>query len=311
MPRVVFLLIPHVHLLDVAGPAQVFSTAADLGHQHTLSYVAEDSPVSTVQALPVHAEVAWPALRPEDLIMVPGWRGPARLPTASTIQRLREHHAAGGAVAGICAGADALGMAGLLDGRRCTTHHAGQDELARRYPAAEVVRDVLYIEDQRVVTSAGVASGIDVALHILGTRVGPAAAGKVARAMIVYAARHGTAPQISTMLRHRHHHDDMVHLLQDLIDARFTERLTLPMLADAAGYSERTVTRLFRNATGLTPLAYQNNLRREHAEYLLGQGATVEAAARQAGYSDPRSLRRLRSAAGRAHDTSRAGALLQ
>ncbi|WP_328473459.1 DJ-1/PfpI family protein [Actinoplanes sp. NBC_00393] len=295
MPRVVFLLIPRVHLLDVAGPAQVFSTATDLGHSHTLTYVAEESPVATVQALPLQAGLEWPALQPDDLIIVPGWRGPTRMPGAATLQRLRDHHAAGGTVAGICAGADALGRAGLLDGRRCTTHHASQDELGRRYPSAQVVRDVLYVEDQRVVTSAGVASGIDVALHLLGTRFGPSTASRVARAMIVYARRQGTAPQISAVLRHRHHHNEAVHLLQDLIDAHFTERLTLPMLAEAVGYSERTVTRLFRNTTGLTPLAYQSALRLDHAEYLLGQGATAEAAARAAGFGDPRSLRRLRT----------------
>ncbi|GAA2266688.1 DJ-1/PfpI family protein [Nonomuraea roseoviolacea subsp. roseoviolacea] len=295
MPRVVFLLIPRVHLLDVAGPAQVFSTAADLGHEHTLSYVAEDTPVATVQGVPLHAERAWPDLEPDDLVIVPGWRGPTRMAGADTLHRLREHHAAGGTVAGICAGADALGRAGLLDGRRCTTHHATQDELARLYPRAEVVRDALYVEDERVVTSAGVASGIDVALHLLSTRRGPYAASQVARAMVVYGRRQGASPQISALLRHRGHNDDTVHRLQDLIDARFTQRLTLSTLADAVGCSERTVTRLFRHATGLTPLAYQTALRLERAEHLLGQGATTETAAREAGFGDPRMLRRLRA----------------
>jgi transcriptional regulator GlxA family with amidase domain len=187
------------------------------------------------------------------------------------------------------------GEAGVLDGRRCTTHHTIQDELARRYPAAEVVRDVLYAEHERVATSAGVASGIDVALHLLSTRHGPSAASRVARAMVVYGRRHGAAPQISAMLRHRSHHDETVHHIQDLIDVRFTQRLTLSMLADVVGYSERTITRLFRHATGLTPLAYQTALRLERAEHLIGQGATTETAAREAGFGDPRMLRRLRA----------------
>ncbi|MBB4942962.1 transcriptional regulator GlxA family with amidase domain [Streptosporangium album] len=72
MPRVVFLLIPRVHLLDVAGPAQVFSTAADLGYDHTISYVSEDKDVATVQGLPLRADDTWPALAPEDLVIVPG-----------------------------------------------------------------------------------------------------------------------------------------------------------------------------------------------------------------------------------------------
>lgn len=295
MPRIVFLLIPRVHLLDVAGPAQVFSTAADLGYEHALSYVSEDGHVPTVQGVPLHAEREWPHLEPDDLIIVPGWRGPTRMASADTLHRLSEHHAAGGTVAGICSGADALGRVGLLDGRRCTTHHAAQDDLARLYPKAEVVRDVLYVADERVVTSAGVASGIDVALHLLSTRRGPSAASKVARAMVVYARRQGTSPQISAMLRHRSHNDETVHHIQDLIDARFTQRLTLSLLADAAGCSQRTVTRLFQRATGVTPLAYQTALRLERAVHLLGQGATTETAAREAGFGDPRMLRRLRA----------------
>nr|BFE78246.1 hypothetical protein GCM10020093_008470 [Planobispora longispora] len=197
MSRVVFLLIPQVHLLDVAGPAQVFSTAGDLGHPYTLAYVAEEDEIATVQGLALRAQTVWPALTPDDLIIVPGWRGPTRPAGAETLRRLRDHHASGGTIAGVCAGADALGRAGLLDGRRCTTHHTVQDELARLHPRAEVVKDALYVEDDRIVTSAGVASGIDVALHLVTVRHGPHAAGQVARAMLVHIHRDGTAEQIS------------------------------------------------------------------------------------------------------------------
>ncbi|GAA1636359.1 DJ-1/PfpI family protein [Catellatospora bangladeshensis] len=131
MPRVVFVLVPSVHLLEVAAPAQVFSIATDLGHDYRLHYVSDQTPVRSVQGLALNADLDWPALTADDLVVVPGWRGPERMISADGARRMREHHAAGGTVAGICAGADALGRAGLLDGRRCTTHHAIQDELAR------------------------------------------------------------------------------------------------------------------------------------------------------------------------------------
>ncbi|GGM09381.1 GlxA family transcriptional regulator [Dactylosporangium sucinum] len=299
--RVVFLLVPQLHLLDLAGPAQVFSTVRDFGLGYSLHYVAEQEDVPTAQDVPLRAEIAWPDLGPDDLILVPGWRGSRLgvhgLLSGSTRRRLAAHHAAGGTVASVCAGADALGQAGLLDGRRCTTHHDLQDHLAARYPGARVLRDVLYVIDERVVTSAGIASGIDLALHLVATRHGPAVAARVAREMVVYARRNGDERQDSAMLRHRAHLSDVVHRVQDLIDGRFTERLPLRDLASSAGVSERTLTRAFGEATGLTPLRYQQMLRLERAEHLIGHGATVEAAARAAGFEDARMLRRLRSRA--------------
>ncbi|MER6153741.1 GlxA family transcriptional regulator [Streptomyces hirsutus] len=300
MSHIAFLLVPGLHLLDLAGPAQVFSTAAGFGHPYTLSYIAEQPLVPTAQGLPLVARLDWPELGPEDLIVVPGWQALALAGRpvigAASLQALRDHHARGGTVASVCAGAEALGRAGLLDGRRCTTHHDVQDELARRYPRAVVIRDVLYTADDRVVTSAGIASGIDLALHLIATRHGPAVAAQVARDMVVYARRNGHEPQASAMLRYRSHLDDTVHRAQDLLDARFDQPLPLPALAAAVGVSERTLTRLFTRATGgLTPLRYQQTLRLERAEHLINHGATVDGAARAVGFEDPRMLRRLRA----------------
>ncbi|MFJ3407590.1 GlxA family transcriptional regulator [Promicromonospora sp. NPDC090134] len=318
MTTVVFLLLPGVHLLDLAGPAQAFFTAGDFGHRYDLRYVSgtptrssaaggtPGSPVPDVavvasaQGLPLVAGTDWPALGPDDLVVVPGWRvgdDPQAWPrlTAEARERLRAHHAAGGTVASVCAGSDALGQAGLLDGRRCTTHHAVQDALAARHPRAHVVRDVLFTTDGGVVTSAGIASGIDLSLHLLAMRHGPALAARVAREMVVYARRNGAEPQASAMLRHRSHVDDTVHQAQDHIDEHFARTLPLAALAARAGVAERTLTRAFTRATGVTPLRYQQLLRRERAEHLIEHGATVGSAARTVGFEDSRSLRRLRT----------------
>ncbi|MEV3924745.1 GlxA family transcriptional regulator [Actinomadura coerulea] len=317
MTRVVFLLVPGLHLLDLAGPAQVFGMAADAGLPYRLAYVADHLPpgdpqetappcpaapatVPTAQGIPLQASTDWPDLAPGDIAMVPGWRwgdGRPHAPpvSARAARRLAAHHAAGGTVASVCAGAFALAHAGLLDGRRCTTHHELQDALARRHPRATVVRDVLYVTDGRVITSAGIASGIDLALHLVASRHGPGAAARTARAMVVYARRNGDEPQASALLRHRAHVSDTVHRAQDLIDARFARPLPLHVLAAEAGVSERTLTRRFTAATGLTPLRYQQELRLERAEHLVGQGATTDSAARAVGFTDARMLRRLRA----------------
>ena len=304
MTSVVFLLVPGLHLLDLAGPAQAFGTAGDLGCGYRLHYVAERAEIPTAQGVTVQAATSWPPLTAGDLVVVPGWRvSPAwtgaGMLAEHTLGRLSGHHADGGTVASVCAGADALGRAGLLDGRRCTTHHDIAGELARRYPRATVVPDVLYVVDDRVATSAGIASGIDLALHLIAVRDGPAVAARVAREMVVYARRNGDERQASAMLRHRGHLSDTAHRAQDHIETRFAEPLPLTEIADTCGVSERTLTRRFTAATGLTPLRYQQLLRLERAEHLIGHGATVEAAARAVGFTDARMLRRLRARTGR------------
>jgi transcriptional regulator GlxA family with amidase domain len=303
MPKVVFLLASRLrlHLLDLAGPAQAFFTAADHGYPYTLHYVAERPEIETAQGAILRAETRWPELDADDLIAVPGWRSPglgSSAPfTEESLRVLTRHHARGGLVASICSGAQALGEAGLLDGRRCTTHHELQDELAARYPRATVVRDVVYMVDGRVATSAGIASGIDLALHLIAVRHGPAAAARVGRAMVVYARRNGDEQQASAMLRYRWHMSDVAHRAQDHIESRFTDPLPLSGVAAACSVSQRTLTRRFAEATGMTPLRYQQILRLERAEHLIGHGATVEAAARAVGFQDARMLRRLRGRA--------------
>lgn len=295
---VLFVVAAQVHLLDLAGPAQVFSTADDVGAGYELAYVGEGDVVSSHQGIPLYAGTAWPALGPEDLVVVPGWRaggGPTPVPLSrETLDRIVAHHAGGGRVASVCAGAFALAAAGLLDGRRATTHHDVQDELARRFPPVRVVRDVLFVAEDRVFTSAGIASGIDLALHLVAMDHGPALAARTARSMVVHIRRGGSFPQASAMLRHRDHLADVVHRAQDILDARFAAPVPLAALAEAVGVSQRTLTRLFHQATGTTPLRYQQELRMERAAQLTNQGWSWEAAARDVGFTDARMLRRLK-----------------
>ena len=309
----VFLLAPGLHLLDLAGPTQVFSELTEIGRLHALRpyaahYIADHPEITTAQGLTIRADSGWPALTAEDLVFVPGWRsvgatgatgGPggavAGAFSEAALDRLREHHRRGGTVASVCSGADALGRAGLLDDRCFTTHHRLLDSMAKRYPRARAVRDVLFVEDRGVVTSAGIAGGIDLALHLVADRHGSGVAALVARAMVVFARRNGDQPQDSVMVRHRAHLDDAVHRVQDVIEARLAERVPLAELSRLSGCGERTLTRMFVRATGLTPLRYQQALRLERAEQAIGQGESVELAARVVGFEDARMLRRLRA----------------
>jgi len=290
---------PGVHLLDLAGPAQAFATAGELvGESWECVYVGETATVTSHQGLVMQVETSWPGLTEDDLVIVPGWRAGGNLHawrlSRPTLDRIVAHHAEGGTVMSVCAGAFALAESGLLNGRRATTHHELQDELARRYPSVSVVRDVLFVTADRVHTSAGIASGIDLSLHVIGERLGPRIASQVARAMVVFAGRSGTEPQASVLLRYRHHVDELAHRTQDIIDERYTQPLPLSVLAREVGASERTVTRAFTRAVGMTPLRYQQALRREQADLLIASGAPIETAARKVGFEDARMLRRLR-----------------
>jgi transcriptional regulator GlxA family with amidase domain len=166
-----------------------------------------------------------------------------------------------------------------------------------RYPGATVVPDVLFVEDDGIITSAGVASGIDLALHLLEKRHGPAASAQVARQMVVFARRNGADSQASSSMRYRTHLCDDVHRAQELIDRHFDRPLLLSDIASSLGMSPRTLTRHFTQATGLTPLKYQQSLRVERAQAMLDSGASMESAARSVGFDDARMLRRLRAAA--------------
>ena len=300
MTNVVFFLPQRLYLLDLAGPAEVFQAAIEQGLPYRLSYVADEPDIVTAEQLPIQAPTTWPALDQHDLIIVPGTEltgaglADVRINSRS-LDVLRHHHNRGGNIVSVCAGAEVLGRAGLLDGRRCTTHHQLQADLGARYPAATVIEDVLYVVDGTIATSAGIASGIDLALHLIAVAHGPAMAARIARTLVVYTRRNGDEQQTSVLLRHRHHLDDMVHRLQDLIEDRFTERLRLIDLARELGCSERTLTRHFHRATGLTPLRYQQLLRLERAEHLIGHGSTVDSAARTVGLADARALRALRN----------------
>jgi len=304
-PRtIVFVVAPGVHLLDLAGSTQVFSAATDLGAPYRLVYLGDTDLVPSHQGPELQVGRSWPELNASDLVVVPGWRvgdgaAPMALSTA-LLDRVVDHHRAAGRVASICAGAFALAAAGLLDGRRANTHHEVQNELAARHPRTHVVNDVLFVVDDRIYTSDGIASGIDLALHLVATDHGPAHAARTARSMLVHGRRNGAAPQSSAMLRHRDHLADVVHRAQDVIDERFGESLSLTALARLLGVSERTLTRLFRRATGTTPLRYQQQLRVERADQLVNLGWTQEAAAREVGFTDARMVRRLRRSRARA-----------
>lgn len=170
--RVVFVLLPGVNLLDLGGPAQVFDVARRFGASYDLLFCAAEPQVLSSQGLPLGPLSPFPTPRPDDLVIIPGPRLEDPVPGRPWIEPaavawLRIAWTAGAHLASVCTGAAALGEAGLLDGRRCTTHWGAVEAVRARYPKALVQDAVLYTHDGPITTSAGIASGIDMALGLV------------------------------------------------------------------------------------------------------------------------------------------------
>jgi len=189
--EVVFVLLPNVVLLDVAGPADAFRNAGRrVPGSYRLRFVAPQPSVTAAVGLMLGALEALPAeLPPRSLLILTGISADAIDPddpaTRRVIEWLRGGAATGAQLLGVCAGSVLAGHAGLLAGRDCTTHHAHIDELRRVEPRARVLENRIFVEDGTVFTSAGVTAGLDLALHVIGRQLGPRVAAEVARDLVV------------------------------------------------------------------------------------------------------------------------------
>jgi transcriptional regulator GlxA family with amidase domain len=293
--RVIVLLLPHVHMLDLAGPVQTFYEANGFGARYDLHHCAVEPKVRSAQGL-VFADLApLPEPATGDLVLVPGMDSTTLHSLGHVpIAWLRQAHDRGARIASICSGAFALAHAGLLDGRACTTHWKVADRLEQSYPALRVIKNRLFVRDGNVITSAGVASGIDMALSILEEDHGPLVVGAVAREMVVYMRRDGDRQQTSVYLDYRTHLHPGVHRVQDFLIAHPDQSPSLGDLAALAGMSPRNLTRTFRKATGLTLKTFANKVKVEVARNLLqSPDLTIATIASSCGFQDSRQLRRL------------------
>jgi len=287
---VIFVVLPRVEILDLAGPLQAFHEAK----RYRTRLCAARERIESAQGVTLADLDPLPERAGDALVIVPGMPYDATLKIDRAVVRwLRNAARDGATIASVCTGAFALGEAGLLDGRRCTTHWSRTGELARRYPKARVQTDRLYVSDG-VVTSAGIASGIDMALGMIEQADGPLVAAEVAREMVVYLRRDGAQGQRSVYLDYRTHLHPGVHRVQDWLAQHPERRTSIEELSSLAGMSARNLTRTFRRATGISINDFATRVRLELARTLLHDpGLTVEAVATRCGFATPRQLRRV------------------
>jgi transcriptional regulator GlxA family with amidase domain len=225
-----------------------------------------------------------------DLVGVPASKDGSPIP-GEIVEALRAAHDRGARILSVCSGAFVLGEAGLLDGRECTTHWRYTEQLAARYPKAHVIPEVLYVDADPVITSAGTAAGLDAALHIWRKEYGAAAAAKVARRMVVPPQREGGQAQFIRTPVADCQAETLGPLLTWLLE-NLGEQHSVESLAERAHMSPRTFARRFRAETGTTPHAWITSQRVLRAEELLETtDHPVERVAVQVGFGNAATLR--------------------
>ena len=251
---------------------------------------ADPPPVRTEAGLLIDTPYGLDDIRTADTVIVPA-AVTEHEQHHELLAALRDAHANGARIASICTGAFMLAAAGLLDGKRATTHWAHADELAARYPAIDVDPNVLYVQDGRLLTSAGTAAGIDLCLHLVRQDFGVDIANAVARRMVVPPHRDGGQAQYVDSPLPKCDSETLGPLL-DWALARLDEPLTLPDLARQANISVRTLVRRFTAATGTTPLQWVLAQRVRRAQHLLeSSDEPVERIASLAGFGTAANLR--------------------
>jgi len=305
--RVLIVAFPDVQTLDVTGPAEVFSAAARLGHapyEITLA-TPEGQPVQTSSGFKIvpDSSLDGVAEAPDTIVIAGGAGVEAELQDGRIARWIGAQQAR--RTVSVCNGAFLLAEAGLLDGRRATTHWAACDELARRYPQVEVDPDPIFVRDTHggtgthggagghIATSAGVTAGIDLALALVEEDAGAEAALDVARWLVLFLQRPGGQAQFSAGLARPPADRAPLRELQAWLPGHLDADLSVEALARRAFMSPRNFARAFRREVGITPAAYVAELRLERARLELESGGlAVEEIARRCGFGTVETMRR-------------------
>ena len=296
-----FLILPDIHLLDLAGPNQAIHEAMDFQADFIIEYGGIPGDVHSTSGLPVGRVKHFTKLKLKkgDFLIIPGasykyMTSKSFLQNKDLFEWIKSVYHQGVNICSICMGAFALAETGLLDGKTCTTHFKKTKELKARYPALNVVENILFTDQQGIYTSAGIASGIDLMLYIIEKLKGGHFAHLVARELVVYNRRSGNESQESEFLKFRNHIHTGIHKVQDYIIENIHSKHPLHELAERASMSERNFTRVFRKETGISVINYTNGIRRVKAIQLLkNPDLSFSAVANKVGLQSERQLKRI------------------
>jgi len=293
--RVAVLAYEGVSLFHLSVPGIVFGADRVPGGllPYEVRYCApEPGRVRTDQGMEIEVPAGLEAMAAADIVVVPAWNHPEQVAPVALTDALRQAHARGAQVVGLCLGAFVLGDAGLLDGRRATTHWACRGLFARRFPRADFHPDVLYVDDGHVITSAGTVAAIDCCLHLVRQRHGADAANRVARLLVTPPHRQGGQAQYIEQPVPSLPSEHRLPGVMEWAREHLSQPLSLDVLADVARMSRRTFTRRFREATGTTVVKWLVAERVARAQQLLETtDMPIERLATEVGFGTALSLR--------------------
>ncbi len=301
MRDVLFALLPQTVLLDVAGPAEAFRIANQhVPESYALRFVGSTRTIESGVGLQLGAIRPLPRKVAKDSILVLtgviGRTVDLTTPAVARLERWLRESLADESVTlmCVCAGSVVAGHAGVLANLECTTHHSHIEELKRVAPNAHVHANRIFVEHGRVLTSAGVTAGVDLALHVIGLQLGHRVAALVARELVVYMRRSGGDPALSPWVTHRNHIHPAVHRVQDAVSRNPAADWPASRLADLAHTSERNLARLFSVHAQCSPLDYVQRMRVGLAREMLTQSdLSIDRVAELAGFSSAHQLRRV------------------
>lgn len=292
--RVVVVVYSGAQALDITGPIEVFDTANRLlprsGAPYRIEFVSIDAPlVRTSSGVMIEAAPLEAGHGPIDTLLVPGgWSLRDALKNRALVSWIGQAAARSRRVASVCGGSFLLAEAGLLDGRRATTHWAYCEEMACRYPDVTVDPEPIFVWDGRFVTSAGVSTGIDMALALVEADHGAALALETARFLVLFLKRHGGQAQFSAVLDAQLADHAPIRAAQEWILDNLQDPLPVAEIAQQANMSLRNFARVFRREVGTTPGQYVERTRIARARELLETtDLTTSQVARRCGFAAP------------------------
>jgi transcriptional regulator GlxA family with amidase domain len=292
---VVIVVFDGVKMLDAAGPAEVFAEANRFGANYLLQIASVDGRDVTTSIgtrFPVNGRVS--SFESADTVVVAGGDNLVGRPIdPALVEALKAVPARTRRLASVCTGSFILAQAGLLSGRRATTHWRHTGRLARAFPDVVVEPDAIFVRDRELFTSAGVSSGIDLALAMVELDYGSELVRKVARSLVVYVKRAGGQSQFSVLVEADPPPESALKVVTDAIAADPGVDHSVKKLASRASLSTRQLTRLFQSELAMTPARYVELVRTDFARAALEAGRTVTEAARLAGFGSPETLRRV------------------